>query len=260
VPVGRQDAAHPLAISVATSPVQFDRGFSLQSPYTSATPLHYVDIRKHVVLASRNAAVPDEFVAAAVAADVEPAKLRSPGGLLLRAKGDKALQAAQLELARTFYQAAIAADPNRNGVWHRMALVQLCQRDYDSAASSLKRVVTTDPALATEFIDMQTLLGAHKDAPQWAADQSIWQWLMERPASVDRLHLVAVWQGFKGNQQRACELVELSILAGSDEVRADRVRTILKGRIPASETSADDDSEPSASVLPEAASLQIPES
>ncbi len=259
VTITPKEPAHAPAVAVAVPDVKFDRGFSLRSPYAVEPPLDYADVRKRIVVATRNDAVVDEFVAAAVTADAEPEELRSIESLRLQTKGDKALQAADLELARTFYQSAIAADPTRKGVWYRMALVQLYQHDFDAAASSLKRVVTTVAASATEFIDLVTLLGRENDSAQWAADQSIWNWLMDRPASVDRLHLVAAWQGFLGNQQRAQELVELATLAGSEESQTEMIVAVLSGSVPASDVVSDAANSPSApETLDE--SLSHPES
>jgi|GEM_PF-5918165 len=227
--------AHAPAVSVDVPDIKFDRGFSLRSPYAADTPLDYADVRQSVVVASRKDAVVDEFVAAEIAADAETEELQSIKSLRLQTKGDKALQVADLELARTFYQSSIAADPTRNGVWYRMALVQLYQHDFDAAASSLKRVVTTDTTPDTDFIDLATLLGRHSDSAQWAADQSIWPWLMSRPASVDRLHLVAAWQGFLGNEQRAHELVELATLAGANERQTEMIVAVLNGSVAATD-------------------------
>jgi len=258
LPTIPQEVTHAPAIPIATPQAQFDRGFILKSPYTPQEPLEYADVKKRIVRESRNSAVADEFVAAAVSADTELESLRSLESLQLQTKGDKALQSAQLELARTSYQAAITADPTRNGVWHRMAMVQLYQHDFDAAASSLKRILTSEYSSPTEFIDLATLLGPHRDSAQWAADQSVWQWLMQRPASVDRLHLVAAWQGFTGNHQRAMELVELATLVGADEVQTDMVRAVLSGSVPASETASGERSQPVAPAAHDE-SLKVPD-
>jgi tetratricopeptide (TPR) repeat protein len=259
VPIAPKEVAHAPAIPVATPEVRFDRGFRLQSPYAAEKPLEYADVRRSIVLASRNAALVDEFVATPVSEDAEPEELRSLESLRLQARGDKALQTNDLELARTLYQAAIAADPTQNGVWHRMAIVQLYQHDFDAAASSLKRVVTADVRRATEFIDLATLLGTDRDSARWAADQSAWAWLMERPASVDRLHLVAAWQRFTGQQERAYELVELATLAGAAETQTDMIRAILGGSVSASDIASEAEAELSVPALSDDEPLSVPD-
>ena len=131
----------------------------------------------------------------------------------LQMEGDRALRNGDSELARTFFQAAVRAAPNRQTPWIRTAWVHVFQKDFPEAAAAMKRgLMTHDEGAA--WIQADHLLHNEPADGTWLSDASLLNWLLVRPGSADRLLLAAGFQYFLGNDQAGSDLLELSRAAG----------------------------------------------
>ena len=132
----------------------------------------------------------------------------------LQTHGDRALCNEDPELARTFYQAAVRADPSRQTPWLRMTWVHVIQREFPKAAAAIKRALMISHDTATGCMTADQLLHNSPSDRSWLSDAGLWIWLQDRPDSVDRLLLVAGYMHFLGHNHRVTELLDLAHTAG----------------------------------------------
>ena len=187
-------------------------------------------IKAQIVAAVAKTPVSGEFAAAArhyrPVTAVE--KIES---LHLQTQGDQALRKADLELARTFYQAAVRAAPTRQSSWVRMAWVQVFQRDYAKAAMAMNRAMLIHNDTEIGWIRAEDLLGNNPTDQSILSDTGLWGWLQDQPGSADRILLVASYQYFLGHDRIASDLLELAYSAGISQSTYEFLIAILRNKV-----------------------------
>ncbi len=175
--------------------------------------IDFMSIKPHVSAAIEKAPIADEFAPAATDQRHVTTNDRIESQRL-QTEGDRALRNADAELARTYYQAAVRAAPNRQTPWLRTAWVHVAQREYPKAAAALNRALLIRNDTGAGWLDADKLLHDSPKDRSWLTDVGLWTWLQHRPGSADRLLLAAGYQFFLGRTQTAIELMELSRAAG----------------------------------------------
>lgn len=147
--------------------------------------------------------------------------------LRLQTEGDQAMRSGDFELARTYYQAAVQAMPDRKSAWLRMTWVHVFQHNHSQAASALNRALLVDDDRNSAWIDAQTLMGRSAASHLNTAQNQLTTWLSDRPRSADRLLLAAAFGFFAGSEDAATEMLALSQRAGVNQNRYDALVAIL---------------------------------
>ena len=196
--------------------VEFGPNFVRQMSEDSAEPVDFMSIKQQVSEAIKKAPIAREFAPAAT--DSRPVTTNDRiESQRLQTAGDQALRNADPELARTYYQAAVQAAPNRQTPWLRIAWVWIVQREFAKAAAALNRALIIPNESGAGWLNADKLLYESPKGRSWLTDAGLWPWLQHRPGSADRLLLAAGYQFFLGRTQTAVELMELSHAAGINE-------------------------------------------
>ena len=262
------DVAAPFGAGAHRPPVSRSRvnpaprvkfGSTFARPFASehSGQLDLVSIKRKVGAAIEKAPVAGEFAAAA-AENRDVTTTDRIESQRLQTHGDKALRNADLELARTFYQAAVRVAPDRQTPWVRIVWVHVAQRDFPKAAAALKRALLIHSQSGAGWVNAGELLKHSSEHQSWLTEAGLWVWLQDRPGSADRLLLTAAWQYFLGQNQTAVELVEMSHTAGISQHSYEALHRITTSRfddrntgsagIPVSQRTADRDTPHQASA------------
>lgn len=195
--------------------VEFGPSFAPQFTAGQYEQVDWSTIKGRAETAISQAPLTGEFAAAA-AEDRPVTTVDRIESQRLQTEGDRALRAGDAELARTFYQAAVRAAPNRQSPWIRMAWVHIFQRDFPKAAAELNRALLIQEEQSA-WVQADYLLHDSAVSGPWLSDASLHRWLLERPGSADRLLLAAAFQYFLGDEQMGSQLLALSRSAGVDQ-------------------------------------------
>ena len=228
-PIGAGRIENPVSRArVNTTPrVDFGPTFGRQTPPAPRKADDLNVIKAEIVAAIARTPVAGEFAAAAThhrpVTAVE--KIES---LQLQTQGDQALRKSDLELARTFYQAAVRAAPTRQSSWVRMAWVHVFQRDFAKAAAAMNRAMLIRNDSEIGWIRAVDLLGNNVTDRSMLSDTGLWVWLQDQPGSADRILLTASYQYFLGQDRIASDLLELAYSAGISQSSYDTLNAILR--------------------------------
>lgn len=228
-PIGAGKIENPVSRArLNTTPrVDFGPTFGSQTPPVPPKVTALNLIKAQIVAAIAGTPAAGEFAAAAThyrpASAVE--KIES---LQLQTQGDQALRKADLELARTFYQAAVRAAPTRQSSWVRMAWVQVFQRDYAKAAAVMNRAMLIQNDSEIGWIRAEDLFGNNSTDRSMLSDTGLWGWLQDQPGSADRIFLAASYQYFLGQDRIASDLLELAYSAGISQSSYEFLNAILR--------------------------------
>ena len=196
--------------------VEFGPNFVKRMSEDSTEPIDFMSIKQQLSEAIKKTPIAREFAPAAT--DSRPVTTNDRiESQRLQTAGDQALRNADPELARTYYQAAVQAAPNRQTPWLRIAWVWIVQRKFAKAAAALNRALTIPNDSGAGWLNADKLLHESPEDRSWLTDTGLWPWLQHRPSSADRLLLAASYQFFLGRTQTAVELMELSRAAGLNE-------------------------------------------
>lgn len=256
-PIGAGKTENPISRArLNTAPrVDFGPTFASQAPPNPPKVKDLNVIKAHIVAAIAKTPVSGEFAAAdrhyRPISAVE--KIES---LQLQTQGDRALRKADLELARTFYQAAVRAAPTRQSSWVRMTWVQVFQRDYAKAATTMKRAMLINNDTELGWIRAKDLLGNTPTDRSMLSDTGLWDWLQNQPGSADRIFLAASYQYFLGQDRIASDLLDLAYSAGISQNTYEFLIAILQNnaepneRPPATNNQSNIVSDQSDTILP----------
>ena len=110
--------------------------------------------------------------------------------------------------AEALYRTAADTAPDRRAPWFRLAWVRVAQQNFPDAVRALRQglILKDDPTSA--WITGKELYGANLPSEFAVQNDRLWNWLMEKPQSTDRLLLVSAFQQLKGYTGVSRELLQ----------------------------------------------------
>jgi len=224
VPGGIQDFVHAPAIPIASPQVSFDRGFLLRQPFQTAGPITWNLVQRSIAEGLQLAPSDDEFKTEARSLTVSKEPIDRADYRRLLHEGDIALGEGDLDAAMESYQAALATLGPQFHALHRLAMTQLWQHDFTTAAGSLREGLLYEVDSAIPLLTSNSMQG------RLFTESEVWEWLMERPGSIDRLNLIAAWLAAEGDEERASTLTELATTANVVSSSTQRLSNIITGK------------------------------
>ena len=174
-PFGAGAHRPPVSRSRVNSAPRVEFGSTFARPFASehSGQLDLVSIRRKIGAAIEKAPVAGEFTTAAAAENRDVTTIDRIESQRLQTHGDKALRKANLELARTFYQAAVRIAPDRQTPWVRIAWVHVAQRDFSKAAAALKRALLIHSQSGAGWVNADELLNYSPEHQSWLTDAGL---------------------------------------------------------------------------------------
>lgn len=190
--------------------VNFGGRFVLNDPFAVRLPAREDNWKRVLEQAAKGPIDRDEFAWSNAGNDVgAPLDERQQQEFdRVLSNGDAALQVNQVELARAYYQSAVTAAPGNSQACLRLAIAQLLLQDFETAASTLNRALVLSEKDDNIPLRLPELSENGLDGVN---DASLWEWVCQRPQSVDRVRLAALRQAICGEVSSAGDLLDLAV-------------------------------------------------
>jgi hypothetical protein len=150
--------------------------------------------------------------------------------LRYQTSGDSEFRQQKFAAAVTLYEASAKTAPQRRAPWIRKAWAEVSLQQFDEAARSLKMAMLLPDDPTNSWIPGEQLYGNKFATDAALQNESLWQWLQQRPNSTDRLLLVAGFQQLQGYTGTARELINEALQKGMQQGIVDAFQQIINDR------------------------------
>ncbi|MEZ6043517.1 MAG: tetratricopeptide repeat protein [Planctomycetaceae bacterium] len=181
------------------------------APLPNAVPLHGPEPR--IPSSTDETPVVNEFPAAPLMQKQVTAADRIQS-IRYQATGDQSFRSGEYASAEVFYRTAVQTAPGRQAPYIRLAMVLVARQQFEKAVGWLKTglLIQGDPTRGG--VKSDELYGSEFGDVIPAHAERLFQWLDQKPLSVDRLLLVSAFQSVRQQNASAEELLQVVLQLG----------------------------------------------